>query len=387
MKHTSRLLCLFCFFAAVPPVEAKWVWDPDVGFTDTSAYENGDPKTLYEGAVALYDGQKFKPAADEFRKIAKYCPDPVYQEKSQYMAGEALYMAGEYYKAYTAYDSYLEYYPQTDRLKEIVKKQLDIGLKLVQGAKKDLLGVPILSGHSTGVELMRKVLAKYPYEEFADEYDFLLANHFFEREDYEEATIEFEQFVKTYPTSEWAPTAQFQLAQCHLRAHQGLEYDPRPMEKARAVLEKYIEKNPNGDKVKEAEATLAQLDNDVARKDFETALFYRKKGKPKSALVYLRGIVAQHPGSPWAIQAEGVIRELEPPPPEETPSEGTGGETPAAPAGAGETPAPPAGTDETPAPPAGAGETPAPPAGAGETPAPPAGEGEMPKSPDSEKKP
>lgn len=349
MRSNARIwlgLGLLCAAAlGSPTAQAKWVWDPDTGLTDTSAYETGDPKQLFDAASALYDARKFKDAADEFRKIAKYCPDPVYQEKCQYLWAESLYSGGAYYQAYEAYEQYLEYYPQTDRLKDIVRRQFDIGLKLIQGAKKELFGMPILSGHATGVDLIHRVLAKYPYEEYSDEYHFLLANHFYEREEYEEAALEYEQFLKTYPSSEWTPTAQFQLAQCHLHEHSGLEYDPQPMDKARAALEKYVEQNPKGDKVKEAGELLAKLNDTSARKDFETALFYVKKGKPKSALVYLRGVVAGHPGSPWATKAQEMIHRLDPsaacePPPAPAATEPAASDTGAVPATDGSTSAP-----------------------------------------------
>ncbi len=304
----AGLLVLAC----IAPAEAKWVWTSDTGFVDTKDYETADPQELYEKAKGLYDAGKYSDAATEFARIALYSSEETFRERAGFMAGESLFQAGKYYKAYVALEDYLAYYPRTPRLKDVIKRQLDVGLKLLEGAKKDLLGMPILSGFSTGLEVMRKVLDKHPFEDFSDEYHFQLCARLEQADKHEDAALEWETFLQRYPSSDFAPTALFRKGDSQLKEFEGVDYDPKPLVNAKRTFEDYVQHNPHGDKVKEAEQRLLDIAEKAAEKDYNTAIFYLKDmDKPGSARMYLESLIADYPQTTWAQKARETLAKLD----------------------------------------------------------------------------
>ncbi|GEM_PF-3683866 len=296
--------------AAAVPAEAKWVWSSDTGFVDTDTYETGDPEVLYKKAQELYDAGAFDDAAAEFTRIALYVSDGRYREQALFMSGEAFYKAGKFYRAYLAYDEYLNLYSRSERVKYVIQQLADCGFKLMGGAKKEFLGLPILPGTGTGTEIVKHVIEKYPYEEGSDQFHYLLINHYLDELDYEQATLEADLFLTTYPNSQWGPTVQFQKGSAQLAAHQGVAYDPTPLQDARKSFQDYLERNPNGDRTQEAKDRLSEIDEKQAQKDFDVADFYRRTGHPDSARVYFEMVIRRYPNSSWSQRAQAELEAL-----------------------------------------------------------------------------
>jgi outer membrane assembly lipoprotein YfiO len=306
----KRLALLAALAASCAPAQAKWTWDPSTGFVDTKSYELGDPKELFDRAMALYEKAHYLEAAEEFAHIAEFTPNPVIQEKAQFMAAEALFFGARFWAANQAYEDYIRYYPETDRLQTVVQRRLEIGFKLMSGAKRETLGIPLFGATGSGVDLVRKLLAEHPYQDFSDEYQMRLANWFYERRDYKEAEAEYDHFIKTYPDSPWVSTARFQLARCQELSAQGIPYDRTPLWKAESSYQAYIEANPSGDRAAEAKAELEAIRDAQAEKDFDTAEFYARRDRAGSAAYYLKRILRRHPGSRWAQRAGKRLAEL-----------------------------------------------------------------------------
>ncbi|MBI5366433.1 MAG: outer membrane protein assembly factor BamD [Planctomycetes bacterium] len=304
------LLLASALAAAPRDAAAKWIWSPDTGFVDTKDYESADPQTLYKKARALFDKGKFDDAAGEFLRIGEYCLEPGVKEQSYYMYPESLFAAGKFYRAWQAFEEFLERYPRTPLLKEIIRRELACGDAMLKGAKKDILGVYILSGRGTGREIIRRVVEKYPYEEDCARYRLLLAQQLYQEESFEDSALEYDAFLKDYPDSEFAPTALYSKGTAQLHAHEGVEYDPQPLDDARKTFERYLEENPNGDKLNAAKERLSEIDDAKAEKDFETALFYVQRDKPPAARLYLKRIVKNFPASKWAKRAQEKLSEI-----------------------------------------------------------------------------
>lgn len=312
VRRVASLL-LLCFLAAPPIARARWVWTSETGLVNTEDYELGDPKELYERAKSTYDAGEYSDAATEFTRIAYWSHSPVYREKAMFMRAESFFQAGEYDPAYEAYEEYLSDYPRTRRLKHILQKELDIGLKFMEGAKRYLPLVPlaILPARDYGKEIMQELLGRYPYEEFSDKYHYQLASRLLENEEMEEARLEFELFRKTYPHSPWGPTAQFQIAFSFLSQYLGPDYDETPLLEARKEFQTYLDENPQGDRVEEARNHLQQIRRLQHEKDFEQAEYWLWRDHPHAAMIYLEGILRDEPDPGLAEKARALYEQLE----------------------------------------------------------------------------
>ncbi len=308
---TRSLLLLAVALALAPSsAHAKWTWSSDTGFVDTSSYETGDPEVLYKNADALYQAQKFDDAATEFTRIALYASDAHFREQALFMSGEAYFKAAKYYRAYLSYEEYANLYSRSERTQYVVQQLAECGFKLMGGAKKEFLGLPILPGTTTGIDIVKKVIEKYPYEAGSDKFQYMLIGHYLDDGDFEQASLEADLFLTTYPNSQWTPTVQFQKATAQLSTHAGVPYDGTPLANAKKSFQDYLEKNPNGDKTEEAKARLAEIDEKQAQKDFDVADYYRRTGHPDSAKLYFEMLIRRYPNSSWAGKAQGELERL-----------------------------------------------------------------------------
>lgn len=312
---TCQLLISLCatgvLLAAMPgESEAKWVWTSETGLVNTETYAVGDPAELYAEAMELFNAGKYSDAAAEFVRIAEFTPDPEYREKSMFMAGESFFKDERFHRAYLWFEKYLYNYPKTDKLRHVLRREAECGFKMMDGAAKELFGLPILPGRSTGEEIVRNVLRKYPYEEFSEEYAFRLASYYFTQGEYEKAEMEYDLFLKTYPDSVWSPTAEFRKGLANIGKHSGVEYDPTPLEAAKNDFEKYIEDNPQGDKVAEAQEQLQVIAERMAEKEYNIGVFYFKREKHAAATYYMESVVREYPTTSWAIKAKQFLEKL-----------------------------------------------------------------------------
>ncbi len=323
MKFSSgRLFLWLCACAAslvaVPgKSEAKWVWTSETGLVDTDDYAVGDPQELYAEATELFNTGRYADAATEFIRIAEFTPDPEYREKSLFMAGEAFFKDERFHRAYLCFEEYLYNYPKTDKLRIALRREAECGFKMMDGAARELFGLPILPSGSTGEEIVKNVLRKYPYEEFSEEYAFRLASYYFTQGDYEEAEMEYDLFLKTYPESPWSPTAEFRKGLTNIGKHSGVEYDSAPLQTAKDDFEKYIENNPHGDKVADAQEQLQVIAERMAEKEYNIGLFYFKCEKRDAAAYYMESVVREYPSTSWAAKARQFLEDMKHRKPEE----------------------------------------------------------------------
>jgi outer membrane protein assembly factor BamD (BamD/ComL family) len=94
------------------------------------------------------------------------------------------------------------------------------------------------------------------------------------------------------------------------KASPGIEYDPTHIEDARERLEEFITKNPDLEISGTAATKLSELNEQEAKKNFDVASFYERRGKIQSALLYYRLVVEQHPDTLFAQKAQDKIRAL-----------------------------------------------------------------------------
>ncbi|MDQ7778307.1 MAG: outer membrane protein assembly factor BamD [Planctomycetota bacterium] len=303
------LAALFAL-ASLRTADAKWVWTSETGLVDTDEYSVGDPQELFDEATTLMTEGKFSDAATEFLRIAEYTPDPQYKERSLFMAGEAFFKDERYHRAYLCYEEYLYNYPRTDKLRDALRGEVECGFKMMDGAKKEFLGVAILPGGSFGEQIVKDVLKKYPYEEFSEEANFRLASYYFTKGEYEEAEMEYDLFLQAYPDSAWTPTAEFRKGLANIGRHAGAEYDASSLENAKRDFEEYVAKNPHGDKVREAAEQLEVIAERLAEKEYEIGIFYHKREKRDSAVFYMESVVRDYPQTSWAQKAKDFIESL-----------------------------------------------------------------------------
>jgi len=159
---------------------------------------------------------------------------------------------------------------------------------------------------------LQDLLAKFPGAEWAPEAQFLLAEGYYRSGDYSSAISEYEQVVEQYGLSPWAERAQFQIGMCYLKQSLPPSLDQEDTYKALEVFGRFLEDYPESPLAERAKGYIRKCRDKLAEKLYRMGLVYRKLGHPEAAEIYFRDLLKEYPDSrwaPWALYELGRLAE------------------------------------------------------------------------------
>jgi len=125
----------------------------------------------------------------------------------------------------------------------------------------------------------------------------------FERGEYIIAAYEFSKLIKNMPASDFVPKAQFMLAETYYELSPNYNLDQKYTKKAIEEYQAFIDFFPLNEKVAEAEQKIIELNNKLARKDYDIAVIYEKMDYYTAALKYFDGVIETYHDTRYAPQA------------------------------------------------------------------------------------
>jgi outer membrane protein assembly factor BamD len=102
------------------------------------------------------------------------------------------------------------------------------------------------------------------------------------------------------PTSEFLPQAQFMLAECYYQLSPDYSLDQKYTKKAIEEFQAFIDFFPLDSKVSEAEKKINELNDKLARKEYDTAVIYEKLEYTKAALLYYENVMEVYHDTKYA---------------------------------------------------------------------------------------
>lgn len=292
--------------------EAFWVWTPETNQWVNPKYAVKDtPSEQLKYALDFYQEKKYKEAIVELRKLIQHYPKAREAPDAQFYIGMILEEQGDLFAAFKEYQIVIDKYPFSERSGEIVQRQYEIGLKLLEGQmkKKTFMSSFVWNEYDV-IEVFRKVIKNAPYGKWAPAAQYKIGLYLMEKKLYQEARDEFEKVVNDYPESEWAKGAKYQVALVDAKRSSGAQYDQRVTQHAVKELKDFVENNPEAELSENAKSKIHELSEKEAENNFVIAQFYEKQKNFKAAKIYYQSIVDQFADSKWAVKALERIREL-----------------------------------------------------------------------------
>jgi outer membrane assembly lipoprotein YfiO len=159
-----------------------------------------------------------------------------------------------------------------------------------------------------------------PYGPRSDEAQFRIAQYYFGKRNYREASDAYALTAAQYKDSRFYEEALFMRARAMYLSNEGPRRDPLPYVEARAGLKEYLRQFPQGEHVAESSELLVKIADVLAEKQFLIAEYYRRQKRLRAAQRYYRHVLRHYPESSWAEKAKQYL------PPEEreiAPAEGS----------------------------------------------------------------
>ena len=116
--------------------------------------------------------------------------------------------------------------------------------------------------------------------------------------DYSSAAYDFENFVKTFPSSEFAEECAYMQAYCFFQDSPIYSLDQSNTYKAIVQLQLFIDRYPLSERVQQCNKLIDQLENKLETKAYENARMYYNMDDYKSAIAAFRNLLTDYPSSP-----------------------------------------------------------------------------------------
>jgi outer membrane protein assembly factor BamD len=126
-------------------------------------------------------------------------------------------------------------------------------------------------------------------------------------EDYETAAFDFENFAKTYPTSEFAEECAFMHAYCYYQDSPIYSLDQTSTIKAINELQLFADRFHNSSRIEQCNSLIDQLRLKLETKAFENATLYFHMDEFKAAVTAFKNIIHDFPSGKFREESAFMI--------------------------------------------------------------------------------
>ncbi len=124
-----------------------------------------------------------------------------------------------------------------------------------------------------------------------------IADTYFGEEKYEEALVEYQNFLNYHPVNKDAVYAQYQIAMCSFNQLTTIDRDPEPTRTALREFQKLLEKYPNSIYQEAVNKNISICRDRLSEYELYVARFYYRKKAYESAIGRLDRLLQEYPGS------------------------------------------------------------------------------------------
>jgi outer membrane protein assembly factor BamD len=132
----------------------------------------------------------------------------------------------------------------------------------------------------------------------------MLAESYFNQEEYALAAVEYRILVTNYGYSDYVDEGFFKEALCNYYQAPKSQLDQTKAYDALSQLEQFVQVYRDSPLVPEAENYIRLVRERLARKNLENATFYIGRKKYISALIYLDKVIDNYPDNPYWVEAK-----------------------------------------------------------------------------------
>jgi len=137
--------------------------------------------------------------------------------------------------------------------------------------------------YETTLKILKEVQLRYTYSPYATLAELRTGDVFFEKGEYEQSAIEYEEFLKRHPAHTEAAYATYQLARSYYRELKSPDRDPTNTREALKWFNIFVEKYPDSPLIPKAEKRIVKCRQRLAKRQIYIGNFYNKRKNYKAA--------------------------------------------------------------------------------------------------------
>jgi outer membrane protein assembly factor BamD len=305
----ALLLVAFPFRSPAPLVYTPgegWTYEPVGGETK---WRKTRAKDQLDVAQAAFDKKDYSLALKSAKRVVSVWPLSDYAPQAQYLMGRCYEADGHDERAFKEYQKVLEKHPKFGQYQEVLQREMVITDKYLGGKWFRLWGVvPLYPSMERTADMYEKIVKNGPFSDVAPHAQLKVGEARMKQKNYPLAVKAYELAADRYhDRPDIGSEALYQEGMAYGAQAQTAEYDQSTAGQAIATFTDFMALYPNDKRVTKTQDIIANLKNEQARGNFQTAQFYEKYKRWKGALVYYNEVLLQGPNSPYAAAARQRI--------------------------------------------------------------------------------
>ncbi len=265
---------------------------------------------LHAIRARVKDG-KYRAALSAVKKFVKKYgqSDPLYA-RAMIAKAEALIGLRGYYKAYVALEAVLAEFDDGALTSEALRLEFVIAEAYLGGAKRKLLGIPLLSGEDLAYRILDEMTTDRADRRLAELAIKAKAEHMFRKGDHELAELEYAQLLREHTQSRYYPLALRRSAEAALAGFGGVEYDQAALAEAADRYGEYRARFPMRAEREGVGQILEGIREKHAQKGYSIGVYYERTGHFGSAVYYYQWVKEHWPETIAASKAANRLQLL-----------------------------------------------------------------------------
>lgn len=160
------------------------------------------------------------------------------------------------------------------------------------------------------LETLKEIRLRYTFSPFATLAEIRTADTYFRQGRYNQAIIEYEQFLKDHPGHNEYLHALYQLATSNYELRNPKDREPMFTRNAIARFREFIQRYPESELVPEAEERIIECEKLLAAREIHIGKFYLKKKNYKASLERFNLVLKQYPDTRYYDEAMRLIAKI-----------------------------------------------------------------------------
>lgn len=302
--------------------------DPKVAYSKVKSAVGLGPNDqiaheAFEHGEKLFGEERYGAAAEEYAKAADRSTNGSLKQDAMFMLAESYFFEDRYIKARDAYNALVAKYPSTHYMDTLIDREWKIARYWEQYEEHspDWFMTPNFIDRSRprldtighAIKTYDNIRLNDPTGPRADDAIMATANIYFRQGKFDDADYHYTLLRHEYPRSEFQFEAHLLGLQAKMRKYQGADYDGTPLEEAKDLV-KQLRVQFAGQLSPEEKERLrvvsAQLNQEIASRDFRMAKYYDGTKHYGSAKVYYAEVVKKYPNTDMAQEARDRIAQI-----------------------------------------------------------------------------
>ena len=280
------------------------------GWVETAAPGDDTPAAELAEIRLLLRTDQLRAAFRAARAFVRSHPDDPGVEEALFLAGEAQLQRQRWWSAYAWFERLLARAPIGPLYERALRREAVIGEAFLAGAKRPLWGLIPLPATDEGIEILQRVADRLPGSPLAARSLMRIGDFQFDRRRWVDAAATYQEYLERFRGRYRSDEALLKAARSTDRQFIDVHHDDTPLIEAEQLYRQYLAQHGRQGGAEEAAAALRRIRTLQAEQDYLRGRFYERIGRPVSARVYYRDVIARYPDTPWAARGAEALEAL-----------------------------------------------------------------------------